>query len=145
MENDLMNTILSKFPLEEGFVDHSGKTRRFRISFRKLIAEDFFLQANEISNKLGYYFEVYSSIYSVPALDSALRKLRQKIRKGLSTRYLYTDSNGEKSLTHDQMTGLISNDGIMLDGELLLFRDLEKILVTHEGFHISISIRTAAE
>jgi hypothetical protein len=145
MSESIKDKVLSKFPLEEDFVDYSGRTRRFRICIRQLIAEDFYLEAEEISQKQCYRFEIYSSAYSGPALGLALRKLRQKIHKGLSTRYLYTDSEGARHLMHDEMSGLISHDGIMVDGEMLLFRDLERILTTHEGFRVSISIQSAAE
>lgn len=145
MSQDMMEKIVSKFPFEEAFVDYSGHDRRFRISMRKMIAEDFYLEAEEISPTQGYSFEVYSAVYSAPAVGSALGKLRNKIRKGLSTRYLYSDSEHTKNLMHDELSGRISNHGIIVDGALLLFKDLERILITHEGFQISIVIRSAAE
>src|SRR5438270_595734 len=105
MPFDFMDKMLPKFPLEEEYIDHSGRSRHFRISIRKLIAEDFYLEAREVSQNQGYYFEVYSSVYSAPALGSSLAKLRGKIRKGISTRYLHTDAAGKIQLTHDEVYG----------------------------------------
>jgi hypothetical protein len=145
MSQVIMDRMPREFPLEEDFVDYCGRPRHFRISIRQLIAQDFYLEAKEISLERGYYFEIYSSSHSAPAIGLALENLRQKIRRGLSTRYLHTDSNGARNLMHDEMNGLISHDGIMVDGEILLFRDLERILTTHEGFRVSITIRSSAE
>lgn len=145
MPLDLMDEMLRKFPLEEEFTDYSGFSRPFRISIRKLIAEDFYLEAREMSRKEGYCFEVYSPAYSAPALGASLLKLRRKICKGISTRYLLVDAPGESQLTHDEIRGRISCDGIMVDGTILHFRDLEKILVTHEGFGIFLKISSPGE
>ncbi len=112
---------------------------------RKLIAGDFYLEGMELSQSQGYCFEVYSPVYSAPALGLALSNLRRKIRKELSTRYLYADSEGNKNLMHEEIGGRISHDGIIVDGAVLAFSDLERILTAHEGFAIFISIRSAAE
>ena len=141
MSLDFVEEILRKFPLEEDFIDHSGCSRRFRISIRKLNAEDFYLEARDLSQREGYYFEVYSSIYSAAALGQSLGKLRGKIRKGISTRYVHTNAAGKIQLTHDEMYGRISGDGIIVDGSALPFRDLERVLTTYEGFEIFIRIR----
>lgn len=135
----------SKFPLEEEFVDYSGRPRRFRIMLRKQEVESFFVEARELSQSEGYWFEVYSPIYSVSALGSALGKLRGKIRKSLATRYLYVDAKGKKCLTHDEIRGRVLDKGIVVDGTLLSFRDLEEVLRTREGLEIFIKIGESNE
>ena len=140
-----INDIQQMFPLEEDFVDYSGNSRRFRISLHKLVAEDFSLSATDLSQTEGYHFEVYSAVYSKSALGLALGRLRWKIRKGVSTRYLHINAKGKKQLTHDEIRGRISYNGIVVDGSLLNFRDFAEILTTHEGFQISIKIGEPAE
>ena len=145
MSPDLMHEMLNKFPLEEEFTDYSNFPRRFRISIRKLTAEDFYLEARDTSPNEGYYFEVYSPVYSAPALGASLLKLRRKICKGISTRYLLVDAAGKSQLTHDEVRGRISHDGIIVDGTTFHFRDLERILMTYEGFEILLKISSSAE
>ena len=74
-----------------------------------------------------------------------LGRIREKVRAGIVTRYLRTDATGEKNPTHDEMRGHISCDGIVVDGELLTFKELQRILTTHEGFAISMKIRDPTE
>jgi hypothetical protein len=138
MASNPADEIERTFPREEEFIDHSGRTRRFGIYLRKRAVGDFSLDAIDLSRADGYCFRVYSPAYSVPALGSALGDLRQKIRKGIATRYLGTDTEGQKNPTHDEIHGRISCNGIVVDGDLLQFREFERILITHEGFEISI-------
>jgi hypothetical protein len=134
-----------RFPLEEEFIDYSGQSRPFRITLKKSMADDFYVRAEDLSEHGIYEFEVYSPVYSAGALSSALGKLRRKISKGVSTRYLYVGADGKKGLTHGQMKGRISHVGIIVDGQALSFKALEEILVTFEGFKISIKIGSPAE
>ena len=145
MVTDPVNEMERHFPMEEDFIDHSGLSRRFRIHIRKQATGAFFLHAMELSQAEGYRFEVYSTDYSAQALGSALGKLRQKIRKGIVTRYLHTDAEGRRDLTHDELHGRISSDGLVVDGELLHFEDLERVLTIREGFVISIRIANPTE
>lgn len=128
------------FPIAEDFIDSAGKPRQFQISLYKMVGGDCRVEAIEVAAKDGYRFDVYSPITSDPAIGSALGKLRGKIRKLLSTRYLRIDGTGTKSLTHDELRGQISSGGIVVDGSLLRFDDLASILQTHEGFQIRIHI-----
>jgi hypothetical protein len=133
------------FPRDEEFVDHSGNRRRFHISLYRRPEKDFFIEARELSRDEGYYFKVYSEAYSAPALGSALGRLRKKIKKELATRYLYVDSQGRQDVTHNAIRGRISDDGLIVDGVLLPFAELERILTTHEGFMIHITINDPSE
>jgi hypothetical protein len=142
MPSNLIDEMERTFPCEEGFVDHSGQTRPFRIVLHKGAGGDFFLYATDTSKPDGYRFEVYSTAYTFAAVGAALGDLRQKIRREIATRYLRTDAKGEKNPTHDEMRGRISCNGIVVDGELLLFKELQRILTIHEGLSISIKITT---
>jgi hypothetical protein len=145
MASDPLNEMERTFPIEEKFVDHSGRTRCFQIILRKQPADSFFVEAIDMSQVNGYRFEVYCPTYSAPAVGFALGQLRQKVRAGIVTRYLGTDAAGQKNPTHDEMRGRISCDGVVVDGELLSFKDLERILTTHEGSAISIKISGSSE
>lgn len=132
--------LTEKFPLEESFLDFSGHSRSFQLTLDKRPTGDFYVEARELSGSAGYRFEVYSPVFSEPAIGSALGKLRQKIRSNLATRHLHTDSTGRKSLANQQLRGRIANDGVVVDGGLLTFEEIQTILREHEGFEIQIII-----
>lgn len=140
MASDPIDEMERLFPLKENYLDHSGRPRSFQIDLYKLRADGFRVEASEMSRVNGYRFEVYSPIYSAAVLAFALGRRREKVRAGIVTRYLRTDTTGEKNPTHDEMRGRISCDGIVVDGELLPFKELQRILTTHEGFAISIKV-----
>lgn len=140
MSADIPEQFENAFPLHEEYLDHSGRPRRFEVSLRKGPTGDFFVEAREPSPVEGYRFEVYSTIYSMPAVGDALGRLRVKIRKVLATRYLHTDAQGRKVLTHNEISGRISCDGIVVDGTLVSFKELAEILTASEGFDISVKI-----
>jgi hypothetical protein len=132
---------MDKFPLDENFIDHSGKSRRFHISIVETIADGYFLEAKEITKDEGYRFETYSSISPFTALG----KMRKKIHRKLSTRYIYTHENGQIALTHDEIYGRISYNGIVIDGKLVEFEHFLELLTTYEGFNLSIKIDDPSE
>ncbi len=128
----------SSFPFAEEFMDCSGHTRQFEISLYKMSGGDFRIEAKERSPEEGYRFEVYSPVYSDPAIGSALGNLRNRIRERLATRYLRADKAHSKELTHNELRGRISYNGIIVDGSLLTFDDLKTILTTREGFEVRV-------
>jgi hypothetical protein len=58
MAADLTDEMLSEFPLEENYVDHSGHPRRFRICVYRSQIGSFHLVATNLSQADGYRFEV---------------------------------------------------------------------------------------
>jgi hypothetical protein len=123
------------FPKSEIFVDCCGTSREFAIDL--LVNESgYFLRATErAEGENGYAFA--ASAESDPYL--ALGRLRQKISKGLSTRYLVPGKE-PASLTHFVASGHISFDGVVIDGRHVDYGDLARILTTHEGWQFNLEI-----
>lgn len=65
--------------------------------------------------------------------------LRDKIRRGLATRYLSVEQ-GQRRLSHDSFKGRIGYGGVVVDGEFISFDELSYMLQTYEGFQISLTI-----
>ena len=97
----------------------------------------------EKKDGLGYCFEAYSPNNPFEALGI----IRDKIRAGLSTRYLDEDWYP----THGKLKGYIACDsegdghGIVIDGKFLDINKIERILSSYEGFEISIEIKDAKD
>jgi hypothetical protein len=128
------------FPIREAFVDCGGQTREFVIDFSR--SDDRrFLTAVEVSDSDGRYrFEAMSE--SDPYL--AVGRLRQKIQRELSTRYLR--SHGERlHLSHEMMKGRITYGGVAVDGRFVSFDEFVDLFQTYEGFHFSLEIRDPTE
>jgi hypothetical protein len=53
---------------------------------------------------------------------------------------MYTDANGQRDLTHNELRGRISSNSLVVDGEILQFKDLERVLTIREGFQIALRI-----
>jgi hypothetical protein len=125
------------FPIIESFPDFSGKLREFVIDLRAHPG-GYFLRATEkrrSGSEGGYSFAAYSP--TDPSF--ALGQLRDKIRQGLATRYLYTKQHG-RSLSHDRLQGHIGSGGVVVDGEFIAFDELWILLETYEGFQFSLKI-----
>lgn len=137
---DLKEHIAKTFPCTEEFVDCCGVARTFTLSVRTL-PYSFVVEAREVTGSwCGYCFEVVSEGDPFTGLG----RLRAKIRKALSQRYLTTD-RGEVSLTHDTLAGWISNDGLVIDGAFLPWDELKRLLTIHEGFPIRIQLSDTSE
>jgi hypothetical protein len=123
------------FPRRESFVDCCGVPREFVIDFARN-NDQRFLRAVEVADTEGHYeFEAMSET----GAQAALGRLRQKIRRGLSRRYLQSNS-GRLELSHDALEGRIAFGGIAIDGEFVSFTDLMELIQTYEGFQLSLRI-----
>ncbi|HSU12530.1 DUF7713 domain-containing protein [Longimicrobium sp.] len=123
------------FPIRESFVDCCGDTHEFVIDFAR--SDDHrFLTAVEVAEDPGR-FEFAAMSESDPYL--ALGRLRQTIRRELSTRYLRLDG-GRLALSHDVLKGRIGYGGVAADGRFVSFEDWVELIQTYEGFHFSIEI-----
>src|SRR6266404_1004480 len=127
-----------QFPFQEEFLDYSGRARQFEISLHKVHGHVFGIEARELSELQGYRFEIDLDVCSISAIGSALAKLRRKIRNAVVTRNLQRDKRGNKVFARDEIRGRISCSGIVVDGELLGFKELEDLLTTYEGFEILV-------
>ena len=125
------------FPIRETFHDFAGSKREFVITLGPH-PNGFFLKAREqVSSEsdAGYEFAAYSPVDPFFALGV----LRDKIRKGLATRYL-SHTDGMRGLGHDRLEGRVGFDGVVVDGEFISFDEFCSMLQAYEGFHISLEI-----
>jgi hypothetical protein len=124
------------FPREEKYVDCSGMERLFEITLKPIIVDGYLVHAREITNdKYGYEFSIYSSASPFEALG----RLRHKIRRGLSRKYL-SKHQEQITFSHDEAVGEIDGDGIIIDGRLVNWHELESILISFSGFQIKLQI-----
>lgn len=125
------------FPMEESYPDFSGKQREFVIELHAQ-PRRYFLRATEKGESLqddGHQFAAYSP--SDPYF--ALGILRDKIRRGLATRYLVSD-DGRPAFSHDNVQGRIGDGGVVIDGKFISFEQFATLLQTYEGFQFSLKI-----
>jgi len=126
------------FPTSESFPDFTGKRREFVIEL-EVQSRGYFLRAQEkrrSGEEGGYTFAAYSPVDPFFALGL----LRDKIRKGLATRYLLVVEHGRRTPSHDRLKGHIGYGGVVVDGEFIAFEELCSILDTYEGFQFSLTI-----
>lgn len=131
------------FPYKEVMEDFAGRKRTFVINVYTPPIGGYQMVAEEVvedSSDDGYVFETYSE----SSLTLAYGKLKGKMKKGLSTRYL-EKSMGTYFPRHDEMAGTITYGGVVVDGIFLDFEDVSKILEAHEGFQFKLSIVEASE
>jgi hypothetical protein len=124
------------FPLREAFVDCCGQTREFVIDLSRDDAPRF-LRAVEATDAEGRY-EFAAMSETDPYL--ALGRLRQTIRRELSTRYLQSE-RGRLALSHDALKGRIAYGGVVVDGQFVSFSEFAELIQTYEGFQLSLEMR----
>ena len=128
------------FPIEEEVEDHGGRTRLFLITCHEGPL-GFAVRAQEKEAQgAGYEFAAYSETSPY----SALGRLRQKMYRGLATRYITMSTHGYRML-HDKLSGRIASDGhggavVVVDGIALSIDDLAHILTSHEGWSFDLKI-----
>lgn len=126
------------FPLRDEWEDFAGNTRRFEINYEP-VPTGFTVRAVEVG-KRGYGYEFSSFDPNDPYL--ALGRVRDKIRRGLATRYLNKSGNP----THDELRGRIAylededNVGLIIDGKPMTIEQLAEILRGREGFDFEIRL-----
>jgi hypothetical protein len=125
------------FPMEDSFADFSGKQREFVLTLQPH-PRGYFLRATEKRQSHeddGYHFAAYSPTDPFFALGL----LRDKIRRGLATRYL-TSEQGSRHFSHDRVKGRIGSGGVVVDGEFISFDEFGTMLQTYEGSQFSLTI-----
>ena len=121
--------------MKEKYTDCRGAERLFEISVRALPI-GFVVEARELSDSAyGYEFSQRAETDPFEALGA----VRRKIRKGLSRRFL-AQEQGEAVMATDDLEGVISHLGLVVDGVLVPWNDLQRMLTTCEGFPIKIEI-----
>ncbi len=134
---NLQEHLAEAFPRSEKYIDCTGTERIFHFSIRAL-PMGFVVEANEVTQaEYGYEFSEYAESDPFHALGN----LRREIRKGISQRFL-VQAQGELQMAHDELVGVISHLGLVVDGSLVPWEDLQRMLTTCEGFPIKIEIVT---
>lgn len=135
----------SDFPIREEVEDYAGRMRSFVINCHEG-GLGFTVRAEEEGcHGEGYEFAAYSETSPY----SALGRVRQKMHRGLATRYV-TGSPGDYRMLHDRLSGRITSDGkrgvlLVVDGIAMVFEDLASILESHEGWGFELRIVDALE
>jgi hypothetical protein len=131
------------FPMTESYRNAAGKTIEFSINVEDLVS-GFTATAMETDKskgkRIGYHFHVWST-----TLNEALYKIRGKIRKNLSIKYL-DEADGQTVLTHDELVGRITTSDesetvLEVDGRKVDVEEFWKLLSTYEGYEVSLVIK----
>ena len=140
-----MDELEKDFPFKESYRNAEGKNIEFNITFEELPI-GYSVMADETKKskgkRIGYSFRCFSSISPYQALG----KIRDKIRKNLSTKYI-DDSAFDIALTHDELVGRITSSDaeyqivIETDGKEIDQDRFWKILSAYEGFEIELVIK----
>ena len=93
----------------------------------------------------GYEFAAYSETSPY----NALRRMRDKMHRGLATRHL-TGRPGAWQMLHDTLQGHISwsekrGVALVVDGKAVTLENLAEILSSHEGWVFQLRISDALE
>lgn len=132
------------FPIKEKVRDFSGKEREFTITYHD-VGLGFVVHADEkVKGAGGYFFRAFDS--NTPY--RALGKIRDKIRKALSTRHLLKEQ-GRYYPAHDTLKGrLTCMDGklfFVVDGIPLTLQQFGKMAEMHEGWEFSFRFVDSTE
>lgn len=125
------------FATTESYRDCADKVRRFEVTVHELPGHGFAARAREITRKAhgGYEF----SAFAEASLGLALARVRGQIEAGISQRYLI-NHDGELKLPQQRLRGRIDAQGLVVDGELLDWEALARLLSIHEGFEFELAI-----
>ncbi len=126
------------FPIKQSMRDFSGKEREFEIKYHDA-GLGFIVDAIEkVKGDGGYHFSAFDT--SSPYI--ALGKIRDKMRRRLSTRHVYKEK-GRYYPSHDTIRGRItSSDGsdviFVVDGIPLSLHQLGKMANMYEGWEFML-------
>jgi hypothetical protein len=148
MENGVMDmepSLHSDFPMRDIVEDYAGRERVFEINCHENALGWTVRAVEEGRDGGGYEFAAYSETSPY----SALGRVRDKMRRGLATRYIRESQFGYE-LTHDQIRGRIESDleggiSLIVDGLPLSIDDLAQILSAYEGWTLSLRVEDGLE
>jgi hypothetical protein len=123
------------FPRSETFTDCCGRNRQFTIELRTTPGGHFLTAKEAGKPPGGYEFGAYAE--ADPYI--ALGRLRDKIRKGLSTRYLIIQ-NGRRLPSHNVLKGHVGYGGFVIDGEFVPFDEFVAMVQAFEGHQFSLQL-----
>lgn len=119
-------------------VDCAGVTHRFRHIPREITDGAWCLTAVEINPPLAPGYTLKSKVSS--SIYTAYLDLLSKIEDAMACKHLTWPVDGGPDLLAGTLQGVISDGGLVVDGRLLSFAALERLLSTHEGFPIKFTI-----
>lgn len=124
-------------PKVESFTDASGTRHEFKIALgEQCVERGYVVTATEMIDGMeGYHLSAWS-----PVLKEALERLRSKIKQVLVTRYLADSPLRGLDMTREKLSGLVSSDGLVVDGKLVKWDDLITLLSTYEGHQFDLSV-----
>lgn len=128
-------------PGRETFLDCTGRERAFEIT-QGPQTDGVVVRAREIDPPAfpGYAFAAWSA-----TLGDALGRLRERIRSGLSRRYLVEHPERGLQLLASSMEGEIWGEGLVIDGRMVEYADLRRLLAARDGDTVTIQIKDSAE
>src|SRR3990172_48965 len=116
------------FPRSETFTDCCGRNRQFTIELRTTPGGHFLTAKEADKPQGGYEFGAYAEADPYIARGG----LRDKMRKGLSSRYLIVEY-GRRLPSHNVLKGHVGYGGVIVDGEFVPFEEFVAMLQTYEG------------
>jgi len=133
------------FPIRENVEDFAGKQRTFVIDCHEG-GLGYTVRASEEGKKsLGFEFAAYSETSPY----SALGRVRDKMSRGLATRYT-TTGHGDRRMLHDTLRGRITSAGegrvaLVVDGIAMGIEEIETFFQSHEGWEFELRIVDSLE
>ena len=76
-----------------------------------------------------------------PSIYAAYLDVLERIKDAMARKHIYWDEDAEPEMFDGFIAGIIVDNGIVVDGQLLGFAELQKLLEAKEGLPIKISIR----
>ncbi len=119
-------------------VDCAGVMHRFRHMPRKITKGAWSLTAVEIDPPLAPGYQIHSKVSS--SIYTAYLDLLNKIEDAMASKHLIWSNDDPPDLLTGTLQGRIADGGLVVDGQRLSFETLERLLSTHEGFPIKITI-----
>ncbi len=136
-ETDDASSSLPEFFARESFTDCAGKQREFDLSIHALPNHGFTGQALEVTaaGHGGYIFRSFAE----GSLAIALGRLRGTVRAGIAQRFLIQNGN-DRELPFERLCGRIDAEGVVVDGRLLDWAALQRLLSEYEGWDFELRI-----
>jgi hypothetical protein len=126
----------------ESFTDCAGKKREFELSITALPNHGFTAFAHEVTTRDdgGYIFRAFAT----GSLTMALARLRGKVQAGLAQRFLISHE-GVLEMPQERLSGRISREGVVVDGQLMDWSALQDFLSAYEGWEFELRIPLETE
>lgn len=136
-EPDESTNNLPAFFARESFTDCAGKRREFDLSIHALPNHGFSGQALEVTKAQhgGYVFRSFAE----GSLAIALGRLRGAVRAGIAQRFLIQNGN-DREMPFERLCGRIDSEGVVVDGQLLDWAALQRLLSEYEGWDFELRI-----